>query len=150
MSEIFFNEYPLYSHEYDVDYPSVARAFKDSIAVVDAVLFVTPEYNRSIPGERDRLGKPPIRAERSKTIRYRRNVARSDRHGRCSTKSWQCARFLQLSPNERSRSVHSVTSDLINDDGAVSVESTEKFLRNFVTNFHAFIGRMLQVLPQNA
>jgi len=28
----------------------VARAFKEAIKVVDAVLFVTPEYNRSIPG----------------------------------------------------------------------------------------------------
>ena len=30
--------------------PPVARAFKQAIADVDAVLFVTPEYNRSIPG----------------------------------------------------------------------------------------------------
>jgi chromate reductase, NAD(P)H dehydrogenase (quinone) len=40
---------PLYSYDYDADFPPVARAFKDAIAV-DAVLFVTPEYNRSIPG----------------------------------------------------------------------------------------------------
>ncbi|WP_219906614.1 NADPH-dependent FMN reductase [Nitrosospira multiformis] len=31
-------------------FPSVARAFKKAIADVDAVLFVTPEFNRSIPG----------------------------------------------------------------------------------------------------
>ena len=31
-------------------FPAVARAFKEAIAAVDAVLFVTPEYNRSIPG----------------------------------------------------------------------------------------------------
>ena len=28
----------------------MAHALKDAIAAVDAVLFVTPEYNRSIPG----------------------------------------------------------------------------------------------------
>lgn len=28
----------------------MARAFKQAIAGVDAILFVTPEYNRSIPG----------------------------------------------------------------------------------------------------
>jgi chromate reductase len=49
MSEIS-KDPPLYSYDYDSDYPPVARAFKDAIAVVDAVLFVTPEYNRSIPG----------------------------------------------------------------------------------------------------
>jgi chromate reductase len=40
----------LYSPDFDADYPPVARALKQSIADVDAVLFVTPEYNRSIPG----------------------------------------------------------------------------------------------------
>src|SRR4051812_20548225 len=50
MKEISFGQLPLYSYDYDADYPAVAREFKQSIADVDAVLFVTPEYNRSIPG----------------------------------------------------------------------------------------------------
>src|SRR5690606_14982772 len=50
MSEIEFKDLPFYSYDYDRDYPPVARAFKDAIGRVDAVLFVTPEYNRSIPG----------------------------------------------------------------------------------------------------
>jgi chromate reductase len=40
---------PLYSYDYDADYPPGARTFKDAIAAADAVLFVTPEYNRSLP-----------------------------------------------------------------------------------------------------
>lgn len=50
MQEIPFRDLPLYSYDYDADYPAVARDFKAAIAGVDAVLFVTPEYNRSIPG----------------------------------------------------------------------------------------------------
>jgi chromate reductase len=50
MSEISFKDLPLYSYDYDADFPPVARAFKEAISAVDAVLFVTPEYNRSIPG----------------------------------------------------------------------------------------------------
>src|SRR5688572_3716397 len=50
MSEIPFKDLPLYSYDYDANYPPVATAFKDAIAAVDAILFVTPEYNRSIPG----------------------------------------------------------------------------------------------------
>ena len=50
MAEIPFKDLPLYSYDYDADFPPAARAFKDAIASVDAVLFVTPEYNRSIPG----------------------------------------------------------------------------------------------------
>ena len=37
-------------YDYDEEYPPAGRALKDAIASVDAVLFVTPEYNRSIPG----------------------------------------------------------------------------------------------------
>ena len=50
MTEIPLGDLPLYNRDYDHDYPPVARSFKDAIAAVDAVLFVTPEYNRSIPG----------------------------------------------------------------------------------------------------
>ena len=50
LSEIAIKDLPLYSYDYDADYPPVARAFKQAIADVDAVLFVSPEYNRSIPG----------------------------------------------------------------------------------------------------
>jgi chromate reductase len=41
---------PLYSQDYDADYPEVARKFKQQIEAADALLFVTAEYNRSIPG----------------------------------------------------------------------------------------------------
>ena len=50
LSEIPIRDLPLYSYDYDGDYPPMAQAFKQAIVDVDAVLFVTPEYNRSIPG----------------------------------------------------------------------------------------------------
>ena len=50
MTEIPLHDLPLYNRDCDNDYPPVARKFKDAIASVEAVLFVTPEYNRSIPG----------------------------------------------------------------------------------------------------
>lgn len=50
MRKISIKDLPLYSYDYDADYPPMARAFKQAIADVDALLFVTPEYNRSIPG----------------------------------------------------------------------------------------------------
>lgn len=49
MSEVSFKDLPLYSYDYDADYPPAGKAFKAAIAAVDAVLFVTPEYNRSYP-----------------------------------------------------------------------------------------------------
>jgi len=50
MVEISFKDLPLYSPDYEADYPAVAKALKEAIASADAVLFITPEYNRSIPG----------------------------------------------------------------------------------------------------
>ena len=48
-AEIPIGNLPLYSPDYDNNYPPEALALKEAIARSDAVLFVTPEYNRSIP-----------------------------------------------------------------------------------------------------
>ena len=50
LREIPIGDLPLYSYDYDEAFPPAGVALKDAIASVDAVLFVTPEYNRSIPG----------------------------------------------------------------------------------------------------
>jgi chromate reductase len=42
---------PLFNQDVEVSaYPSEAQAIKDIVVASDGVLFVTPEYNRSIPG----------------------------------------------------------------------------------------------------
>jgi chromate reductase len=41
---------PLYNQDHDADPPAASTAFKQAIADSAAVLFVTPEYNRSVPG----------------------------------------------------------------------------------------------------
>jgi chromate reductase len=49
-TEIPIKDLPLYSYDYDVDFPPEGRALKEAIAASDGILFVSPEYNRSIPG----------------------------------------------------------------------------------------------------
>ncbi|CAB3797524.1 2-hydroxy-1,4-benzoquinone reductase [Paraburkholderia ultramafica] len=41
---------PLYSQDYDADYPEAGKQLKQRIEAADGLLFVTPEYNRSMPG----------------------------------------------------------------------------------------------------
>ena len=41
---------PLYNQESDGDPPEQYVRFRDEIAAADGVLFVTPEYNRGVPG----------------------------------------------------------------------------------------------------
>ena len=75
--EIPFRDLPLYSPDLDADPPPAAIAMKAAIAAADAVLIVTPEYNRSIPGglknaldwisRQDSDGEPALSAITGKT-----------------------------------------------------------------------------------
>ncbi len=47
---IGIGDLPLYNQDLDDDPPSAWKAFREKIRVSDGVLFVTPEYNRSVPG----------------------------------------------------------------------------------------------------
>src|SRR5690242_13982937 len=41
---------PFFNQDFEADLPQAVRDFKQKIGSFDAVLFVTPEYNRSVPG----------------------------------------------------------------------------------------------------
>jgi chromate reductase, NAD(P)H dehydrogenase (quinone) len=41
---------PLYNQESDAEPPEQYRTFREEIAAADGILFVTPEYNRGMPG----------------------------------------------------------------------------------------------------
>src|SRR5690242_5341209 len=47
---IVIGDLPLYSQDHDAAPPEPSKRLKQEIEAVDALLFVTPEYNRSIPG----------------------------------------------------------------------------------------------------
>lgn len=49
-TEIPIRDLPLYSSDYDQDYPAAGTELKRAIESSDGLLFITPEYNRSIPG----------------------------------------------------------------------------------------------------
>src|ERR1700744_766791 len=47
---IRIDDLPLYNQDFDSAYPAECKRIKDEVAAADALLFVTAEYNRSIPG----------------------------------------------------------------------------------------------------
>jgi chromate reductase len=47
---VWIDGLPLYNQDFDADYPAACRQLKQQIEAADALLFVTPEYNRAIPG----------------------------------------------------------------------------------------------------
>ena len=50
LSIVEIGELPLYNQDWEDDPPQSVQKFRQAIARADAILFVTPEYNRSIPG----------------------------------------------------------------------------------------------------
>jgi len=48
MHLIDISQLPVYTSDYDRDYPQAARDFKDALASVDGLIILTPEYLRSI------------------------------------------------------------------------------------------------------
>lgn len=153
--EIPIKDLPLYSPDYDAGYPGVARAFKQAIADCDALLFVTPEYNRSIPGclknaidwasrpwGKNSFARKPSGVIGTSPGAIGTAVAQSHLRGVlcfCNSPLMNnIEAYVQFKPG------------LISADGEVSNGETREFLRNYMTELHGFIVRVLTVLPRTA
>jgi chromate reductase, NAD(P)H dehydrogenase (quinone) len=153
MREIAYGDLPLYSYDYDADYPAPARALKDSIAGVDAVLFVTPEYNRSIPGALKNAIDWASRPYGQNSFTRKPSGVIGTSPGKIGTAVGQQHLRSILgycnSPQMNAPEAYiQFTPDLIDDRGKVSVQSTEQFLREFMQEFCNFITRVYTVLPR--
>jgi chromate reductase len=153
MSEIVIRDLPLYSQDYDADYPPVARAFKKAIADVDGVLFVTPEYNRSIPGGLKNAIDWASRPWGQNSFTRKPSGVIGASPGLIGTavaqQSLRGVLCFCNSPlmNQVEAYIH-FTPDLITAEGEVTNEKTAEFLRNYMSEFHAFVERVLTVLPR--
>ncbi len=154
-SEIGFGELPLYSYDYDEDFPDVARAFKAAIKASDAILFVTPEYNRSIPGALKNAIDWASRPYGTNAFARKPTAVIGASPGAIGTAVAQqdlrsVLGFLNAPQMNSPEAYIQFTPGLITDSGEVTVESTEQFLRTFMEEFHLFITRVLTVLPREA
>jgi chromate reductase len=155
LREIPIRELPLYSYDYDADFPPAGRALKDAIAGVDAILFVTPEYNRSIPGALKNAidwgsrpwGKNSFARKPSGIIGTSPGMigtAVGQQHLRsimafCNSPLMNAIEaYIQFTP------------DLITADGEVTVASTRDFLTTYMKEFHGFITRVYMAIPRGA
>ena len=50
MESFDISQLPFFSQDLEEDLPSIVRDFKTKIEASSAILFITPEYNRSFPG----------------------------------------------------------------------------------------------------
>lgn len=119
------------------------------------MLFVTPEYNRSIPGGLKNAIDWASRPYGTNAFARKPSAVIGASVGAIGTAvAQQHLRSLLSycnSPQMNAPEAYiQFTPNLITDDGQVTVPSTEQFLRNYMAEFHAFIGRVLSVLPRQS
>jgi chromate reductase len=155
MREIPIGDLPLYSYDYDADFPPVARAFKEALAAVEAVLFVTPEYNRSIPGGLKNAIDWASRPYGKNSFTRKPSAVIGTSPGKIGTAVGQQHLRSILgfcnSPQMNSMEAYiQFEKDLIDDQGNVTNKDTEEFLRKYMKEFHDFIVRVDIALPKDA
>ncbi|HWW63992.1 MAG TPA: NADPH-dependent FMN reductase [Sphingomonadaceae bacterium] len=154
-TEISFRDLPLYSYDYDADFPPVARAYKDALKAVDALLFVTPEYNRSIPGGLKNAIDWASRPYGTNSFTHKPSAVIGTSPGAIGTAIAQQSLRSVLgfcnSPQMNAPEAYiRFTPGLIDDQSEVTNEDSRKFLRNYMEEFHIFIARVLSTLPPDA
>jgi chromate reductase len=153
--EIPFADLPLYRPEFDADYPAPAKAFKAAIAEVDALLFVTPEYNRSLPGGLKNAIDFASRPYGQNSFARKPSAVIGASPGAIGTAvAQQHLRSLLSycnSPQMNSPEAYiQFKPGMITEDGDVTVDDTREFLRSYMQQLHVFIQRVMSVLPRDA
>ena len=152
-TEIPIKDLPLYSQDYDEDYPPEGQALKDAIAAQDAVLFITPEYNRSIPGAlKNALDWASRPWGQNSFDHMPAGVIGASPSGIGTAVAQQSLRGVLTFCNARQMTAPeayiSFNPDVYAEDGSVSDPELEKILTDFMQEFRDHIERVLTVLPR--
>ena len=152
-TEIPIGNLPLYSQDYDANYPPEATALKDAISRSDAVLFVTPEYNRSIPGALKNAIDWASRPWGQNAFDHIPAGVIGASIGQIGTAvAQQSLRAVLSFCNARQMTAPEAyimfKPGLVTDDGEVTDDTTAEFLSAFMREFRDHIERVLTVLPR--
>jgi chromate reductase, NAD(P)H dehydrogenase (quinone) len=152
-TEIPIGNLPLNSQDYDSDFPPEATALKEAIAASDAILFVSPEYNRSIPGALKNAIDWASRPWGENSFDNMPAAVIGASVGQIGTAmAQQSLRGVLGFCNARQMTTPEAyitySPDVFSEDGDVRNESTRDFLSNYMTEFRTYIERVLTVIPR--
>ncbi|GAA1191724.1 chromate reductase [Kitasatospora gansuensis] len=150
--EIPIKDLPLYNHDFDADYPPEGRALKEAIAASQALLFVTPEYNRGIPGALKNAIDWASRPWGTNSFTHKPSAVIGTSPGKIGTavaqQSLRSALSFCNSPQMSAPEAYiQFTPGLFGEDGEVTDPATQQFLSDFMADYKAFVERVLTVLP---
>lgn len=150
LREIPIRDLPLYNHDFDADYPPEGVAFKEAIAGVDALIFVTPEYNRSIPGALKNAIDWGSRPWGQNSFARKPSGVIGTSPGAIGTAVGQqhlrsilsYVNSPELAQPEAYLQFH---DGMITEEGVVDTERTTEFLRKWLRAFEEFVGKVVSV-----
>ena len=153
MTEIPFADLPLYNRDLDADFPAPARNLKAHIGAVDAILFITPEYNRSIPGALKNAIDWASRPWGTNSFARKPSAVIGTSPGKIGTAvAQQHLRSMMAfcnSPQFNAIEAYiQFTPGLLTADNDVTNESTKEFLTTYLREFHGYITRVYMVIPR--
>ncbi len=143
---IEIGQLPLYNQDDVAAPPAPSVAFKQQIAAADAALFVTPEYNRSIPGVLKNAidiasrpyGKSAWNGKPCAVITLSPGAIGgfgANHHLR------QSLVFLNMPTLQQPEAYIGGAGDLFDDKGAIKKPETKQFLEKFLAAFAAWIEK---------
>lgn len=152
-TEIPIGNLPLYSPDFDSDYPAEAQALKDALAASDAVLFITPEYNRSIPGALKNAIDWASRPWGQNSFDHMPAGVIGASIGQIGTAvAQQSLRGVLSFCNARQMTAPEAyvyfRPEVYADSGEVTDAETADFLRTFMQEFRVHVERVLTVIPR--
>jgi chromate reductase, NAD(P)H dehydrogenase (quinone) len=147
-TEIPIGDLPLYSYDYDADFPPEARALKEAIDGSDGILFVSPEYNRSIPGALKNAIDWGSRPWGTNSFARKPTGIIGASPGSIGTAVMQSSMravlsFLDAPQLNAPEAYIKFNPDVFGADGEVKDEPTAAFLRHYMEEYGAFVQRVL-------
>ncbi len=142
------DDIPLYNQDLDQDLPAAVVRLKNEISVADAVLFVTPEYNRSIPGVLKNIIDWGTRPYGQNSWANKPTAIIGASPGSVATAVAQShLRSIMVAIDAillGQPEVYILYKDgLIDDDFNFTVENTQKFMQGFLDRFNQWIAMSL-------
>lgn len=146
-SEIPIAGLPFYSADHDADIPAAAAEFKRAIEGADAVVIVTPEYNRSVPGVLKNALDTASRPGGQNSFTGIPSAVIGASGGRIGTAVAQqhlrsILSFLNSPEMAQPEAYITMRDGMIADDGEVLDESTRGFLLRWLQAVHAHVAQV--------
>ncbi|GAB2557960.1 NADPH-dependent FMN reductase [Rhodanobacter koreensis] len=137
---------PLYSQDFDADYPVPASQLKKEVEAADGLLFVTPEYNRSIPGVLKNAIDIASRPWGTNSFAGKPGAVIGTSIGSTGTALAQqhlrnILAYLDVPLLAQPEVFIHFKDDLIADDGTIHSDGTRNFLQGFVDSYVAWVRR---------